>query len=159
MKPPVYPAPVRMVVIGVGNPYRGDDGAGPEIAKRVRQRAPAWVDVFEHDGEPAGLLDLWEGATLAVVVDAVRSGRSPGWLHRIEIGTNPVDIPARPSVSSHGTGPGVAVELARVLDRMPRRLVIYGIEGTTFSPRLGLSPELESSIDALADRIVNEISR
>jgi hydrogenase maturation protease len=147
-------------VIGVGNPYHGDDGAGPEVAKRVRVRAPGWVEVVEHDGEPAGLLDLWEGANLAVVVDAVRSSAmSPGRLHRVEIDAHAGDLPARPAVSSHATGPGDAVELARALDRLPERLVLYGIEGTNFSPGLGCSSELEASITAVVDRIVEEVSR
>jgi hydrogenase maturation protease len=160
MTQPSDRAPARRVVIGVGNPYRGDDGAGPEVARRVRARAPVWVDIVEHDGEPAGLLDLWEGANLAVVIDAVRSSRrSPGRLHRVEVDARSGVLPATPAASSHGTGPGDAVELARALDRLPERLVLYGIEGTSFSPGLGWSPEVEASIAAVTDRVVEEVSR
>ncbi len=160
MKRSVRTGPARRVVIGIGNPYRGDDGAGPEVVRRVRERAPAWVVVVEHDGEPSGLLDLWENANLAVVVDAVRSSRGEfGRFHRVEVDACAGKFPAVSAVSSHGVGPGDAVELARALDRLPDRLVLYGIEGTRFSPGLGLSPELEPSIAAVAARIVEEVSR
>ncbi|HLY81764.1 MAG TPA: hydrogenase maturation protease, partial [Acidimicrobiales bacterium] len=123
----------HIVVIGVGNPFRRDDGAGPEVARRVRAATPSWVDVVEHDGEPAGLLDVWEGADLAVVVDAVRShARSPGYVHRVLVEAT-TGAGAQSGVSSHAGGPGNAVALARALDRMPARLVLYGIEGDTFS--------------------------
>jgi hydrogenase maturation protease len=51
------------------------------------------------------------------------------------------------------------VELARVLERLPGRLVLYGIEGKTFTPGLGLSPEVEASIAVLAERILGEVLR
>jgi hydrogenase maturation protease len=120
------------------------------------------VEVVEHNGEPAGLLDLWEGAHLAIVVDAVRpSGDGPGGFHRVEVEVD-AGLPrlgAARAVSSHGVGPGDVVELARALNRLPERLVLYGIEGTDFSPGIGCSPELEPSLVAVADRILEEVTR
>ncbi len=148
----------HIVVIGVGNPFRHDDGAGPEVARRVRAATSSWVDVVEHDGEPAGLLDVWEGADLAVVVDAVRSHpKSPGHVHRVLVDAT-TGIGAAPGVSSHAGGPGDAVALARALDRLPARLVLYGIEGATFSAGLGLTPSVEASVTAVAEQIVREVT-
>jgi hydrogenase maturation protease len=146
------------VVIGVGNVYRGDDGVGPEVVRRLGATAPRWVEVVEHDGEPAGLLDAWDGADLAVVVDAVTSPDvGPGYLHRVELTADSYATPTR-AVSSHGLGPGGAVELACVLGRLPRRLVLYGIEGKNFAPGLGLSSEVEASVNGLVDRILEEVA-
>ena len=159
MNRPGPQAPEKRIVVGIGNPFRSDDGAGPEVARRVRARAPEGVQVVEHDGEPAGLLDLWEDAQLAVVVDAVRlSTLAGGPFHRIEIGAGAGDLPSLPSVSTHGVGPGDAVDLARALARMPERLVLYGIEGSNFSPGVGYSPEVEAAISAVCDRILEEVS-
>jgi hydrogenase maturation protease len=145
------------VVIGVGNPYRSDDGVGPEVVRRVGAAAPRWVEVVEHDGEPAGLLDAWEKADTAVVVDAVFSpGTRPGHVYRAEL-TGANDMTFSPAVSSHGIGPGDAVELARALGRLPRRLVLYGIRGQNFAPGLGLSAGVEASIDGLVNRILMEV--
>jgi hydrogenase maturation protease len=148
----------RVVVVGVGNPYRGDDGAGPEVARRVRAATPGWVGVVEHDGEPAGLLDAWAEADLAVVIDAVFSpGVRPGYIHRVEV-TGASDLTSTRAVSSHGIGAGDAVELARALGRLPRRLVLYGIQGKSSAPGPGLSPEVEASVHALVDCIVKEVT-
>jgi hydrogenase maturation protease len=154
---PARPSPSKAVVIGVGNRYRGDDGAGPEVAARLRNSAPPGVEVLEYDGDPAGLLDLWDGADLAVIIDAVRSPNgAAGELHRVEVNTETGMTPA-PAVSSHGIGPGEAVELARALGRLPRRLVLYGVEARTFSPGRQLSSEVEAAIAIAADRIAAEV--
>jgi hydrogenase maturation protease len=147
-----------IVVIGVGNPYRGDDGAGLEVARQVRHAVPAWVEVGESDGEPAGLLDSWEDADVAVVIDAVRSGAGqPGAVYRVEVDRDSDTVPIA-TVSSHSAGPGDAVALARVLDRLPGRLVLFGIEGAVFSAGVGLSPEVEDSVARVAGRVVEEVS-
>lgn len=152
------PAP-EWVVIGVGNPYRGDDGAGPEVIRRLRARMPGRARIVDHDGEPAGLIHAWEGASIAVVVDAVcTNGSRPGEVHRIEV-TDTSDLEPARAMSSHGMGPGEALELGRALDRLPDRLVILGIEGKTFSPGVGLSAEVERSIDDVVERVLDEVGR
>ena len=67
----------RTVVVGVGNEFRRDDGAGPEVIARLRALQPgdaglSGVTLALSDGEPGRLIDLWEGTSLAVVIDAVR---------------------------------------------------------------------------------------
>jgi Ni,Fe-hydrogenase maturation factor len=50
------------LVIGIGNPDRGDDAAGLAVARNVRAAAPAGVAVIELDGDQLALLDAWDGA-------------------------------------------------------------------------------------------------
>ena len=67
------------VVIGIGNPFRNDDGIGPAVAAQIEEQRLPGVRVVISDGEPAGLLEAWAGADLAVVVDAIhRVPASPG---------------------------------------------------------------------------------
>jgi hydrogenase maturation protease len=68
----------RALVIGLGNASRRDDGAGLLVAQAVRARGVAGVDVRLNAADTAALLEAWEGARLAVVVDAVSSGAAPG---------------------------------------------------------------------------------
>src|SRR6476619_6147364 len=60
----------RVILIGVGNAWRGDDGAGLAVARRVRELAPAGVDVREVEGDATTLLEAWVGAEHVAVVDA-----------------------------------------------------------------------------------------
>ena len=73
------PSGVPVVVIGVGNEFRRDDGAGPAVVRKLRDLVPSGVGLVITDGEPTRLLEAWTGAALAVVADAVRvSGPEPG---------------------------------------------------------------------------------
>ena len=62
-----------IVVIGVGNEFRRDDGAGPAVIASLGDLAPPGVRLVITDGEPARLVEAWSGAAVAVVIDAVRA--------------------------------------------------------------------------------------
>ncbi len=144
-----------MRVIGIGNPLRGDDAIGLLVARRVRELADPDVEVIELEGEPARLIDAWEGAGFAVVVDAVRSGAPGGTVMRIDATSD--RVPESVSASStHALGLGDAVEIARALDRMPRHLVIYGIEGAEFGAGGDLSPAVAAVVDSVAEAVLDE---
>jgi len=145
----------HLVVIGVGNPYRRDDGVGPAVIDRLRHRAPAGVRLEESDGEPSQLMELWSGADLAIVVDAVRTvdGR-PGRIHRLQLGgTTPVGS----ATSSHRVDLGDAVALARAVDRMPVTLVMYGVEVDDVSFGPGLTPPVEAAAEEIAVAILDRL--
>jgi len=145
----------HLVVIGVGNPYRRDDGVGPAVVDRLRRRAPAGVRLEESDGEPSQLLELWSGADLAIVVDAVRTvdGR-PGRIDRLQLGgTTPVGS----ATSSHRVDLGDAVALARAVDRMPVTLVMYGVEVDDVSFGPGLTPPVEAAAEEIAVAILDRL--
>ncbi|MFJ7175954.1 hydrogenase maturation protease [Streptomyces massasporeus] len=154
----------RIAVIGVGNEFRRDDGVGLAVAARLLERAecrdalPAGTVVATCDGDPARLIGLWEGAGLAVVVDAAHAEPGhPGLVHRIELDA---ERPAQPpTTSSHGLGLGEAVELARVLGRLPGHLVVYAVEGADTSVGAGLTPAVEGVVEPLAASVEDEIIR
>lgn len=132
------------VVIGVGNALRGDDGAGIEVASRVRGIA--------CDEEPSRLIEAWEGADSAVLVDTVVSGAAPGTIHRFDASDGP--IPARVLRSStHAIGLAETIELARALGRLPQSVVVYGIEGANFEAGAPLTPEVEAAVNRLVEEL------
>ncbi|UCG22946.1 MAG: hydrogenase maturation protease [Chloroflexota bacterium] len=144
------------LIIGVGNAFRGDDGVGLIVAQRLRELTLPGVTVLEQSGEGAALVESWEDAGRVIVVDAVSSGSEPGKIHRFEAAGRP--LPALFSGgSTHAFGLAEAVELARQLNRLPPSLVIYGIEGKSFDLGTGLSPEVESAVEILTERIAREL--
>ena len=150
-------APPHTVVAGTGNPWRRDDGAGREVVRRLRSHALPGVRLMELDGQADELIEAWQGADLALVVDAVSSGAAPGTIHRLD-GAEPLPT-ALFTRSTHGFGVAQAVELARNLGRLPRRLIIYGIEGGDFAAGEGLSPEVAAAVAEVVERIVKDLRR
>jgi hydrogenase maturation protease len=142
----------RVTVIGVGNEFRRDDAVGLAVVASLRRRELDGVECAESDGEPVGLIELWQDADTAVVVDGVRTAQPrPGRVHRLSA-DHPSAAPAGAS-SSHGVDLGEAVALARTLGLMPRRLLLYAIEIADTGFGVGLSPQVASAAHDVADEI------
>jgi hydrogenase maturation protease len=135
-----------VIVIGVGNELRRDDGAGPAVISELRSRSLQHVTLAVSDGEPTRLIGLWAGADLAIVVDA-----APGTPGRISE-TDAIDG-IRSGTSSHSLGLGVAARLGEVLGKMPAMMRVYIIEGTDFGFGPGLCPRIAQAVTEVADRI------
>lgn len=144
------------LVIGVGNEFRRDDGAGLIVARRLRNLLPGKVQIVEASGEGASLMDLWSDAKMVFLVDAVSSGARPGTVHRLDAAKEPI-----PSnffhYSTHAFSVAEAVELARALGQLPPQLIVHGIEGTDFSSGQGLSPEVVIAVEQVAQSISAEL--
>ena len=144
-------------LIGVGNRLRGDDAAGLEVVRRLRLAHPPGVVLIEQEGEPASLIEAWNTADEALVVDGISSGSAPGRLHRFDVTHAP--LPAEIfNPSTHAMGLPEAVELARELDRLPGRLVVYGIEGESFEAGEGLSDPVQKTVEKLVLELYHELS-
>lgn len=143
------------LIIGIGNPYRADDAAGVVCARHVQRRSIKGVDIVEHDGEPANLLDLWHGRDLVVLIDAIAAELPAGTVLRFEAGRDA--LPAGAGPSTHLLGLGEAIALAQVLDRLPRRLIIYGVVGQQFGWSETLSPPVAAAIPQLINQILTDL--
>jgi hydrogenase maturation protease len=146
----------RVVIIGVGNEFRRDDGAGPQVVARLRGRVPDGVQLMVSDGEPAGLIEAWHGASLAVVIDAVRAEpAAPGRLHRLVL--DGAGAGQAHPVSSHGVGLGDAIRLARALQRLPERLIVHAVEAADMSQGPGLTAAVAAATDALVAAVLRDL--
>jgi hydrogenase maturation protease len=146
----------RHLVIGVGNPLRGDDGAGLEVARLLKARGERGFEVLESAGEAASLLEAWGRAEQVVVVDALSAGGAPGRVLRLESGPGPLPVALR-HASTHAFGLGAAIELGRALGGLPPRLTVYGIEGRSFSFGEGLSAEVAVAVEEVARLVTLEV--
>jgi hydrogenase maturation protease len=118
------------LVLGCGNPDRGDDAAGPLAAERLRAMG---VHAQEHSGEGLSLIERWRGCDEVILVDAVITGQPPGTLTFWDAREAPPPREALPC-STHAFGVAEAVELARALGRLPLRMRVCGIEAREFEP-------------------------
>jgi hydrogenase maturation protease len=141
-----------VILIGVGNGWRGDDGAGLAVARRVRELAPDGVEVREVEGDATALVEAWSGADHVVVVDAAQSGAAAGTVQRFDARAQPLPVRSLRS-STHAFGVADAVELSRALGRLPDRLDVYAIEGASFTAGASLSRAVERAVAGLASEL------
>ena len=144
------------LVIGIGNPYRADDGVGLAVARHLKERAPGNLKILEASGEFTSLMESWKHAGAVILVDALQSGQRPGAIFRF----NALEQRLPAGISRHSThalGIMEAIELARMINRLPPSLIFYGIEGKNFQAGFGLSPEVEASVEKAVDCILEDI--
>ena len=145
-----------VLVVGIGNPDRGDDGFGPAVAQRLRGRVPSTVRILERSGDALALMEDWDGIPFVIVIDAMAPISEPGQVHRFDLADSPLPIGFAPS-SSHALGVAETVELARSLGRLPQYLVAYLVEGEQFGTGAPLSLAIAGAVGDVADRIVSEV--
>jgi hydrogenase maturation protease len=145
---------VSVRVIGIGT-LHGDDAAGLRVASNLARSAlPDGVSVRCCE-RGVDLLDALGEARVAVIVDAMRSGSTPGTVRRI-----PADaLRASSGLSTHALGVGEALSLACALGRAPQRIELVGIEAGA-AAHGELSVEVEAGIgaaSALVRALVEEL--
>jgi hydrogenase maturation protease len=146
-----------MLIAAVGNSDRGDDGFGPAVARLLHGRFPATVRILARSGDGLALIEDWRGIPFVIVIDAVAASTQWGRIYRLDLTDNP--LPVRyPPRSSHAFGVAEAIELARRLDRLPRRLVAYLVEVEQFGTGAPLSPAVAGVVETVAERVVLELS-
>lgn len=139
---------MRPLLIGLGNPDRGDDGVGLLVARDFPSEE---MDVCLARGEATELLALLQGRKEVYLVDCVRSGAPPGTLHRFQ-----GELPRTSNASTHGMGLSEAVGLARVLGCLPEKLVVLGIEGLAFEPGTPVSPAVLQAVPRAVQALLKE---
>jgi len=162
----------RVLVVGLGSPDRGDDAVGPlvaaAVARATSQRGLVGVHVVEHE-DPTALIDHLDPASpagawsAAVIIDAVRSGATPGTVSVLEVGPDGQDLASLGArldpgpAGTHGFGLAGAIELARALDRLPPRFVVVGIEAQGFDHGAPLSASVLAAIPRATDAVLGII--
>ncbi|MGI9436476.1 MAG: hydrogenase maturation protease [Geminicoccaceae bacterium] len=148
----------RTLIIGVGNPDRGDDGAALAVASRLRERLDLGHDVrvIQHWGESTGLVDAMTGWDEVLIIDAACSGSAPGSYRTFEVRETglPSDLA---DMSSHGFGVPQAIELSRALGTLPARCRIYAIEGETLEAGAPLSDAVRKAVETVAQEIMQSL--
>ena len=144
-------------MVGLGNPYRRDDGVGVAVASTLRDMALPNVVVASGISDPMGLVEAWSGAGLAIVIDAAAAAPPvPGRVRRCTL----ADLRAGcEGLSSHGVDVARAHELADALGRAPRELVVLAIEVADTGHGAGLTPRVSRAVPEVVRLVSAEIGR
>lgn len=156
--------PPRLLIAGMGNVLRGDDGFGVRVAKAAAERS--WgrdglaVEVVEVGIGGLHLVQqLQERYDALVIVDAVERGGTPGDLFVLEPtvpDAREMDPGERRSVvaETHQTVPARVLVMARALDALPNHVLILGCQPAAVD-ELGmeLSPAVAEAVPRALRRL------
>jgi hydrogenase maturation protease len=145
-----------ILVIGIGNEYRSDDGAGLAVIRALKEKNLPGTQLTECAGDGLNLIDTWKVAKVVILVDAVSSESEPGTIFRYNALTGP--IPTHLSFhSTHTFGVAEAIEIGNTLHQLPPNLLLFGIEGTNFATGTNISSEVENAIQEVVEQVMRVI--
>lgn len=147
----------KVLVVGIGNIFLGDDGFGVEVARRMAQRElPPGVRVKDFGIRgfdlACALIEPWE---LIVMADASSRGGEPGAIYTVEIDPTSHHTETQ-TLNAHGLHPASAIQLARALGKINARLILVACEPADLGGsegRMGLSPLVESAVESAIRKI------
>jgi hydrogenase maturation protease len=145
------------MLIGVGNEFRHDDAVGLFILRNLRDLVPATITTVEASGEGTALIELWQNSHTVYLFDAVFSGAEIATIHRID--AQQQSVPAKFfHYSTHAFSVAEAVELARSLNQLPAKLILYGVEGKNFAMGIGLSEAVKHAAEIVIQQVLSELN-
>ncbi len=148
-----------ILILGLGNPLRGDDGVGPRVVEALeREPLPPAVEVMEGGTPGVGLLSLLEGRRRVIIVDAAEMGRAPGSLARFRPDEARLEGSAG-GISLHSSGVADAFALARALKLALPELVVFGVQPADTGWGHGLSPAVETAMASVVEAVSQEAGR
>jgi len=141
-----------LAIMGIGNPLRGDDAIGVEIAKRLEKRLPANVALFNCEMVPENFLSDIERfkPSHILMIDAAQLDLEPGEARLI-----PTEKITGVALSTHTMPLSLTAEILR--GNLGAEIVLLGVkpERTEFGE--GLSPKLQKTSTEIADIILEAI--
>ena len=149
-----------VLVLGLGNILLGDDGVGPALLREVHRLYAGVPTVECVDGGTQGmsLLGYLAGREALVILDAFAGGRNPGAVSVLE-GAEVLGCGVTRSTTAHEGNAGELLAAAQLLDGLPERIFLVGVEPERVRTELGLSQRVTSAFPAALMRACGVVGR
>ena len=148
----------RILVYGIGNPYRCDDAVGIKVAEQLSKKIKkSNIHVKWGSIDGVAILDEIVGYDWVIFIDSVKTEKAqPGTICKVD----PLSFSNAHSFSSHGINFVAALDFGKRFNlKMPERTDIYAIEiadNDTFSEEC--TPQVNAAIPELVEAIMKELS-
>lgn len=145
----------EIAIVGIGNPFRGDDGAGWAVIDALEKRVDAKIKLSKTKGDMGDLLDYFANFRAVFLVDACKSDASPGTWQRLDALSDTLPN-ERAQTSTHGFSINEAISLGKALDQLPSKLIIYAVNGDLYNIGGKLSLAVAQSIGPIVESILKD---
>lgn len=153
-----HPTRCKILVVGIGNPDRGDDAVGAIVAQKLAGRLPPDVAQLVRSSDLLSLMEDWAGFDALVCIDAAAPMGAPGRIRRIDLATDELP-PKTPVTSCHAFSLVDAIRLGRILRRAPQNIIVYAVEGSRFDAGTPMTDEVAAAASEAARRVTAEVQQ
>ena len=145
---------MKIVVIGVGNVLMGDDGFGVAVVEELR-RLNLPVEIYDCSTLGLQILNYVEGCDLCIVVDTVKANGKPGELYIFDL----EECKAKMPTSLHDIGLVEAFKLGGFAYKLPKKVIVVGVEPERVEFGLELSKPVRDAIPKAVKMVVDIINK
>ncbi|WP_428489453.1 hydrogenase maturation protease [Rhodopila sp.] len=153
-----------ILVAGIGNLFKGDDGFGTEVAQRLLRRpSRPGVKVVDFGIRSLDLTyALLDGYDAVVLIDTAQRGHPPGTISVIE---PDAAVPENVMLEPHDLDPARVLRLSAALGGRRPVIRVVACEPLTFGDEdgaMGLSEPVAAALDAAiatVEQLVDELSK
>lgn len=146
----------RIIVLGLGNLIRSDDGVGIHAIHQLLRdsRIPESVELLDGGTLGLQLLPAIEDVTHLLAIDAINTGAAPGTIVRFDI-SEIEPLPGTPSV--HQIGFSDLLAALRLLGKFPEQMILLGVQPEETGWGDKLSAAVQAALPALIEAAVDEL--
>ena len=144
----------KLVIIGIGNPFRGDDALGLHILKKLDSKVPPSVKLIEAETTPENFTEEIERSKPSHVlfVDAAQFSEEPGKAKLV-----PPEKIAGVTLSTHAMPLSIMAEILQ--KDLNANVALLGVQPRTIELTEELSPELEKEIRKIVEILTNALNK
>lgn len=148
-----------IVIIGVGNITRSDDGLGPLCISKLAKDSEVLegADVYDAGLKAFQILECLDGRKKAIIIDAISKGAEPGTIHRYDFLLNEMEQDDEIPVTMHDFTFFETIQIGKEIYDLPEKYVILGMEPKSLELGLDLSREVEYGIPGLIEMVKKEL--
>jgi hydrogenase maturation protease len=144
-----------VLLLGIGNMFRRDDGVGIVVINACRNKVPEFVDVLDGGTDGLSLIEYIKNYPKVIIVDAVDIGKKPGDFMAFLPEEVKLKIKAD-SLSTHGFGLADVIQLVKKLN-IKTDLTIIGIQPKDIAFGEGLSEEINIKLNEINEFVLQHL--
>jgi len=142
-----------ILIVGIGNRYRNDDGVGLSVIDKLQESGLRNVELIKVKPDGYSLLETWLDRELVIIVDAAAGIGPVGTVKQFDALNQRIPSDLSP-VSTHSLSLAETVSLGKTLDQLPEKLFVFAVESGNFDHGSELSEKVREAVP----RVVREIS-
>lgn len=145
----------NLIIIGIGNPFRGDDGVGWAVVDSLKTKIGEGLNVQRSRGDISELLEAFTRYSTVYLVDACCMKAPVGLWDRIDVLKTSLPLDNK-QTSTHGFNLSQVIDIAKALNQLPSKLIIYVVNGGSYEIGERLSSAVEKAIEDVVQMILTE---
>ncbi|MEH7354416.1 HyaD/HybD family hydrogenase maturation endopeptidase [Neobacillus drentensis] len=147
----------KITILGIGNTLFSDEGVGIHLLPLLEEalKEDENIEIIEGLTDGMKLLGPVEDAENLIIIDAINSGKEGGTIIKLEGDEIPAYFGIKMSI--HQLGFQEVLFAAKMRERYPKQIVMYGMQPTSLQLGIGLTETNQSMLNELANVVLDQV--